>query len=340
MSEVKRQKNGELATSEIRKLIRAHNVLSAIKIPKGAKRQDIIELLKKKGYMIDHEKAEMRPLTKGKVQKMKVISQKKAKEVLPKPKTDAEKKEAKKKREKKKQEKETEAFKKREAQVKALGKVVARRKKEKSTKLSEVEKNRCVKAVNNARSVISLYEKQGGDIKKSDFSSKKDLMETIKDLKDMRPQLKLCPKSEQDIVDKALSLHSKGTTKNVEKKKEEPKEKKGKFDAFDKAVEEVKKEVPPIILKWLKLKKDPKLLSTLKDKDGKPIKKIKGGRKPLFVKEQEKYRDMVWNKVKEIYKKNNVTMPKKSHGAALFARSKGDWKTYGGVPKELEENEK
>lgn len=79
----------------------------------------------------------------------------------------------------------------------------------KPTKLSEVEKNRCVKAVNNARSVISLYEQKGGKIKDSAFSSKKDLMETIKDLKDMRPQLKLCPKSEQDIVDKALSLHSK-----------------------------------------------------------------------------------------------------------------------------------
>ena len=129
MSEVKRQKNGELTTPEIRKLIRAHNVLSAIKIPKGAKRQDIMELLKKKGYMIDHEKAEMRPLAKGKVQKLKVIDQKKVKEVLPKPKTKEEKVKAKKMRDEKKQEKETEAFKKRDAQVKALGKVVARRKK-------------------------------------------------------------------------------------------------------------------------------------------------------------------------------------------------------------------
>ncbi len=129
MSEVKRQKNGELTTPEIRKLIRAHNVLSAIKIPKGSKRQDIMDLLKKKGYMIDHEKAEMRPVTKGKVQKMKIINQKKAKEVLPKPKTKEEKEKAKKMREKKKQGKETEAFKKRDAQVKALGKVVARRKK-------------------------------------------------------------------------------------------------------------------------------------------------------------------------------------------------------------------
>ncbi len=112
MSEVKRQKNGELTTPEIRKLIRAHNVLSAIKIPKGSKRQDIMDLLKKKGYMIDHEKAEMRPVTKGKVQKMKIINQKKAKEVLPKPKTKEEKEKAKKMREKKKQEKEADLIKK------------------------------------------------------------------------------------------------------------------------------------------------------------------------------------------------------------------------------------
>lgn len=99
--EVKRQKNGELTTPEIRKLIRAHNILSAIKIPKGAKRKDIIDLLKNKGYMIDHEKAEMRPVSKGKVQKMKIINQKKVKEVLPKTKTKLEKLKAKEAKEEK-----------------------------------------------------------------------------------------------------------------------------------------------------------------------------------------------------------------------------------------------
>jgi len=118
MSEVKRQKNGELTTPEIRKLIRVHNVLSAIKIPKGAKRQDIIELLKKNGYMIDHEKAEMRPVTKGKVQKMKVINQKKAKEVLPKPKTKLEKQKAKEEKEEKQMQKKKEERAKRKEIVK------------------------------------------------------------------------------------------------------------------------------------------------------------------------------------------------------------------------------
>jgi len=84
--------------------------------------------------------------------------------------------------------------------------------------LTEVEKNRCMKAVNNANSVITLYEKQGGDIKKSAFTSKKDLMETITDLKQMKSQLKVCSKSDQDIINKALSLHSKGISKKKPKK--------------------------------------------------------------------------------------------------------------------------
>jgi len=142
-------------------------------------------------------------------------------------------------------------------------------------------------------------------------------------------------KAELKFTINILKERIKDLKKKKPEKKEEPKKEKGKFDAFDKVVEEVKKEVPPIIVEWLKIKKDPKLVATLKDKDGNFKKKVKGGRKPLFVKEQDKYRDMVWNKVKEIYKRNNVSMPKKAHGASLFARSKGDWKTYGGLPEEL-----
>ena len=46
---------------------------------------------------------------------------------------------------------------------------------------------------------------------------------------------------------------------------------------------------------------------------------------------------MVWKKLKEIYKKHNVSAPRKGHGEALFGRKKGDWKTYGGLPEELED---
>lgn len=44
-----------LTVSEIRKLIKAHNVLTKITIPKGATRNDLIKLVEKKGYTVDHE---------------------------------------------------------------------------------------------------------------------------------------------------------------------------------------------------------------------------------------------------------------------------------------------
>ena len=47
---------GKLNASEIRTLIKAHNVLNTIKIPKGAKRDDLIKLVEGKGYSINHEK--------------------------------------------------------------------------------------------------------------------------------------------------------------------------------------------------------------------------------------------------------------------------------------------
>jgi hypothetical protein len=88
--DVKRYKagtlKGELTTAEIRKLIRAHNKASSIKISPKSTREDIIGILKKAGYSVNHEKAELRPVSKGKVQKLKVVSQKTIAEELPKPK--------------------------------------------------------------------------------------------------------------------------------------------------------------------------------------------------------------------------------------------------------------
>ena len=114
--DVKRYKagtlKGELTTAEIRKLIRAHNKASSIKIPPKSSREDIIGILKNAGYMVNHEKAELRPVSKGKVQKLKVISQKTIEAELPKPKTAEEKETARKLNLKKKQDKEAELIKK------------------------------------------------------------------------------------------------------------------------------------------------------------------------------------------------------------------------------------
>lgn len=54
-------KNGELSTPELRKLIKEHNKLMSIEIPKGSKRQDIINLINKNGYDIDHAKQRLVP---------------------------------------------------------------------------------------------------------------------------------------------------------------------------------------------------------------------------------------------------------------------------------------
>lgn len=93
---------GEITTPEIKKLIRAHNKASDIKLPKGATREDILSILKKNGYMVEHEKAELRPVAKNKVQKLKVVSQNTIVKELPKPKTKLEKQKAKEEKEEKK----------------------------------------------------------------------------------------------------------------------------------------------------------------------------------------------------------------------------------------------
>jgi len=92
---------GELTTPEIRKLIKAHNVLVSINIPKGAKREDIIALVKKNGYDIDHKKQALVP--KVEMKRRPKVDMKKAEKVTkPKPLTE----EQKKKRQQAKQKKE------------------------------------------------------------------------------------------------------------------------------------------------------------------------------------------------------------------------------------------
>ena len=85
---------GEMSAVEIRKLIRAHNKLSQIKIPKGTDRLGLIQLIKDKNYTINHKLKRIEP----KQQRGKTITLNKtnkvgqsAEEVLPKPKTKEEK---------------------------------------------------------------------------------------------------------------------------------------------------------------------------------------------------------------------------------------------------------
>lgn len=113
---------GELTTAEIRKLIRMHNKLTDIKIPKGSKREDIMKLLDKHGYKVNHEKGALVP--KVAMQRKKTIKLKDKEKVLGKEKTKEEKEKSKQERESKKKKKEGELIKK----GAVIGKLLAKKK--------------------------------------------------------------------------------------------------------------------------------------------------------------------------------------------------------------------
>jgi HEPN domain-containing protein len=66
-----------LTSSELRKLIKAHNILSKIVIPKGSSKDDLIKLIEKAGYTVDEEKKVIR----AKVKRGKQITLAKAEDI-------------------------------------------------------------------------------------------------------------------------------------------------------------------------------------------------------------------------------------------------------------------
>ena len=94
---------GELTAPELRKLIRAHNILSKITIPKGTDRQGLIKLIEKRKYVVNHVKKSIDP----KVSRREgIITLKKAEELTkPKPVSEAVKKQRAEKKKEKEEEK-------------------------------------------------------------------------------------------------------------------------------------------------------------------------------------------------------------------------------------------
>ena len=91
-------KNGELTSAEIRKLIKAHNILVSIKIPTGTNRDGLIKLIEKKGYSIDHKNKSLRVVSR----KSQTITLKGAEALTkPKAKTELQKQKASEKKEEK-----------------------------------------------------------------------------------------------------------------------------------------------------------------------------------------------------------------------------------------------
>ena len=254
---------GQLTGAELRKLIRAHNILVSIKIPKGTDRDGLIKLINMYGYKIDHEKKE---IIAGKRPRKPNITLDHA-EILTKPKPLTE--EQKKKRQ--------------QAQQKRKG--------EKAFLKQAIPKP---PAPSKPAKKIKIGKPPPKPPPKPKFKI------------DQSKQPKTTP-SEIKISKKPPMSSKKIEPKKVEPKKPAPKKQTKQQKTDEKYEKEVKpaiiKEVYPIILKWLKDKDDPKLLATIQNPDGTPLKKKKGMKKSLFVKKREEYDKELQKKMKEVMKK-------------------------------------
>ncbi len=85
---------GELTGAELRKLIRAHNILVSIKIPAGTDREGLIKLIEGKGYKVDHKKKAIIDSKKDRPRRPKVTLDKAKELTKPKPKTALQKQKA------------------------------------------------------------------------------------------------------------------------------------------------------------------------------------------------------------------------------------------------------
>ena len=54
-------KKGLLTSAELRRMVKKHNELMSIKIPKGSSRDDIVKLIESNGYKVDHKKKQLIP---------------------------------------------------------------------------------------------------------------------------------------------------------------------------------------------------------------------------------------------------------------------------------------
>jgi len=132
-----------LSKAELRKLIRAHNVLSKITVPKGASLDDMVKLVEKAGYKVNHEKKRL----DAQVKRGKQITLKQAEEITaPKPKTTLQKQKAQEKKEEKaveQKKKEREIRKTAVAEEKKRqGKMPKKDIKDKTQSISKVEKKK------------------------------------------------------------------------------------------------------------------------------------------------------------------------------------------------------
>tara|TARA_R110002050_G_scaffold290889_1_gene444799 strand:+ start:48 stop:965 length:918 start_codon:yes stop_codon:yes gene_type:complete len=97
--------DGEMNATELRKLIRAHNILVTIKIPKGTDRLGLIKLIEGKGYKVDHKKKAIIDSKADRPRRPQVTLKNAIELTKPKPVSEEEKKKRQQARQKKKGEK-------------------------------------------------------------------------------------------------------------------------------------------------------------------------------------------------------------------------------------------
>jgi|TARA_R110002096_G_scaffold12947_5_gene46065 hypothetical protein len=182
----KKVPEGELTAPELRKLVRAHNKLTKITIPKGTDREGIIKLIESNGYKVNHPKKRL----DAKVKRGKQISLKKAEEILPKPKSKEQKAAEKKVRQIKKKE-ETDKIKAEGVrQGAALQRVVSKRQtgKLKNLKIDTIPE------FTTEKQVVSYFNKQLESFRKTKiikFINRLKGLDDIKKIQNERKQLSL-----------------------------------------------------------------------------------------------------------------------------------------------------
>ena len=175
-----------MTAPELRKLVRAHNKLTKITIPKGTDREGIIKLIESNGYKVNHPKKRL----DAKVKRGKQISLKKAEEILPKPKSKEQKAAEKKVRQIKKKE-ETDKIKAEGVrQGAALQRVVSKRQtgKLKNLKIDTIPE------FTTEKQVVSYFNKQLESFRKTKiikFINRLKGLDDIKKIQNERKQLSL-----------------------------------------------------------------------------------------------------------------------------------------------------
>jgi hypothetical protein len=255
---------GQLTTTEIRKLIRAHNVLMSIKIPVGSKREDIIKIVESNNYKIDHDAGALVPTSEMK--RKPKVDIKKADSVLPKPKSKEERAKAKEERDKKKSAKEKElkqeGFKAGASLQRAVSKRQARKKKKpekeeektltikdkpkaKKKKDDEILKENGYPTLKEYRKKINLL-RENEPLDELNVRKRKEIFNYMKEIKKRMGSYVVGANFPPLSTDKNLFANSVG---NIERHFGFLAEKLRKGEKFDKAEEAPNEEAPNIKIK-------------------------------------------------------------------------------------------